>query len=69
MLEATLPPTMPLRDRLDVQRRLEQALQARGWKLRVTRPFVDLGTGAPGSGLLGEPSEARMEVCATIVRR
>jgi len=60
---------MALRERLEVQRRLEQALQARGWTLRVVKPFVELGAGAPGSGLLGEPSEATMVACATIARR
>ena len=68
-LGATLPSTMALRERLEVQRRLEQALQARGWTLRVVKPFVELGAGAPGSGLLGEPSEATMVACATIARR
>jgi hypothetical protein len=67
-LRASLPATVALRERLDTQQRFEAALRAQGWKLRVTKPFVELGAGAPGSGLLGEPTPATMEACATVIR-
>ncbi len=69
VFSASLPATLPLRERVEVQQRLEAALREQGWKVRVIRPFVELGTSAAGTGLIGEPSDATMEACATVARK
>ena len=52
-----------------MQERFAGALRNLGWTPTVVTPFVELGSAGSSSGLLGQSSAAKMEMCIRVAEQ